>query len=395
MTSLSDHSPLQVILVGNYGDDRQTSMLKFAELMAGSLRNRGVSVELLRPTPLFSRLAPWSGGLTKWFGYVDKFLVFPWQLRRFLRLLPAERRRRTVVHICDHSNSPYVAHLDGWPHVVTCHDVIAIQQAAGKLPAPRVGWTGRILQQWILRGLRRAQWIACVSDNSRKDLLQCTDRPPARALTILSQLNHSYAPIVRTRAWDLLNGVIPQRPGKLVLHVGNNSWYKNRDGVLRIFAKARAMAPATRPWLVIIGREFTGEQDEAIAGLGLSDCIHRVPETSTEQLQAAYSVADAFLFPSLYEGFGWPPIEAQACGCPVVAGTGGSLAEVLGDSALTAVANEEDRLARYLADVLEDPTLRESLQKRGQQNVDRFRAPRMIDEYVALYERILESPVET
>jgi glycosyltransferase involved in cell wall biosynthesis len=171
--------------------------------------------------------------------------------------------------------------------------------------------------------------------------------------------------------------------------VGNNSWYKNRDGVLRIFAKACELAPAARPRLLIIGREFTRKQKDMIAQLGLEADVRRMADASSQQLQAAYSVADVFLFPSLYEGFGWPPIEAQACGCPVVAGAGGSLAEVLGDSALTADAKDETRLAGFVARVLQEPALCEDLRARGLGNVARFRAPRMIDDYVALYERIL------
>lgn len=387
--SIKMQKKLQVFLIGNYSGDRQASMQKFADLLFRSLQERGIPVELLRPQPLFSRLAPHSKGLAKWLGYVDKFIVFPWRLRQTLRAIPIEHRRHTVVHICDHSNSPYVGHLGGLSHVVTCHDLIAIQQAAGKLPSPPVSWTGRRLQRWILKWLGRARWIACDSDNTRKDLLTLTERPARFTATIHCQLNHPYAAIARTQAWTILGGLLPQDTGSLVLHVGNNSWYKNREGVLRIFAGARELAPEKRPRLVIIGREFTPEQNQLIARLGLGGFVHLMTDASTEQLEAAYSVADAFLFPSLYEGFGWPPVEAQACGCPVIAGTGGSLAEVLGDSALTADATDETRLAVHLAKVLQDPELRADLREKGLRNVARFQAPRMIDDYVALYERIL------
>ena len=389
MSSPSAAPALRVILVGNYLPDRQVSMQKFGELMAAGLRERGLAVELVRPQPFLSKLAFGRRGAAKWLGYLDKFVLFPLQLRRRLHRIPAGERARTVVHICDHSNSPYVAHLRRWRQVVTCHDLIAIQQADGRSPGPAVGWTGRIFQRWIARHLRRARWIACVSNNTRRDLGNFTGRTDATVRTILSQLNESFAPLDPAAAWPLLAPALAPAAGVLVLHVGNNAWYKNRDGVLRIFARACALAPGTPARLVVVGPEFSPAQQETITRLGLGARVHRIAGLSSAQLQAAYSVADAFLFPSLYEGFGWPPVEAQACGCAVVAGTGGSLAEVLADSALTADARDEERLAGFLAQLLQDPAARAELKRRGAANVGRFLPPRMIDEYAALYEGML------
>lgn len=370
-------------ILGNYPVDQQASMLRFAAIMTDGLTERGLSCQLLQPEPFFSRWARRPGGLAKWLGYVDKFIRFPRRLKRVLEARPA-----SFVHICDHSNSLYVRHLVNVPHVVTCHDMIAVRQAAGELHGPPVAWTGRQLQQMIVRGLRAAHWVACDSESTRRDLQQSTARD-SRTDVIHCQLNHPYRRVDRDQALRVLGEKWPQGKGARILHVGNNSWYKNRDGVIRIFAAARRLAPETAPELVVVGRECSPSQQAFLVREGLASVVHCVTGLTPQELEAAYSLADLFLFPSHYEGFGWPPIEAQACGCPVVAGSGGSLAEVLDGSALVAAATQEDQLVQHVVAVLRHEEVRALLRDRGLRNVARFQPPRMIDAYVNLYQRIL------
>ena len=97
---------MRVLLVGNYAPDRQESMLRFAELMERELRARGHSATVLQPPVVLGKLKAGSGGAGKWFGYVDKFVLFPRRLRAAMRDCDA-------VHICDHSNAMYVKELGG------------------------------------------------------------------------------------------------------------------------------------------------------------------------------------------------------------------------------------------------------------------------------------------
>ncbi len=384
--------PPRLLLVGNYAPDRQFSMRLFCDTLHDGLAARGAAVERILPAPRLGRWRGARGELAKWLGHADKFLLFPRALRSRVRELRAAHGDALLVHICDHSNAMYVRETLGVRHLVTCHDLMAVRLALGDLPGPRVRFTGRRLQRMVRRGLEAARHVACDSRCTLTDLQRVCRRPESGSSVIHAQLNYPYARLPAGEARALLGPRLPDDGRPLVLHVGNNSWYKNRDGVLRIFRTASALASgagAGRPRLVLLGPELSASQRDFVAQHGLTKDVTALSGQDTATLQAFYSLADVFLFPSLYEGFGWPPLEAQACGCPVVASTGGSLAEVLGDSALTTPADDEAALAGHVQTLLAQPTLRDEFVAKGRANVARFAPPRMIDDYQALYSQLL------
>ncbi len=390
---MSDIAKLRLLLVGNYEPDRQISMKLFCDTLQGAFGARGIAVERIQPQP---RLGRWRAGgreLTKWLGHADKFFLFPRELRKKVTALRAAHGDALIVHVCDHSNSMYAHQARDVRHLVTCHDLMAVRLALGQMPGPRVRFTGRRLQAMIRRGLESAAHVACISQCTRNDLHRVCDLPESRSSVITFQLNHPYRRLAADAAWAVIGPRVPNDGRPLVLHIGNNSWYKNRDGVLRIFSSvlgSAAPAGAARPRLVIIGHEMTAAQTEFIARHQLAGDVVWLPSVELKILEAFYSVTTVFLFPSLYEGFGWPPIEAQACGCPVVASTGGALGEVVAGSALTAETTDEAQLARHVGDLLAQPALRETVVARGHANVQRFQPPRMIDGYLQRYAEILK-----
>ena len=106
-------------------------------------------------------------------------------------------------------------------------------------------------------------------------------------------------------------------------------------------------------------------------------------------IEALYNRASALLFPSRYEGFGWPPIEAQACGCPVVASDIAPIAEVLRDSAALHRLDDEAGMAASILRLSTDEKYREQIRQAGFQNVEsRFRTSRMMQEYIAIYKEL-------
>jgi glycosyltransferase involved in cell wall biosynthesis len=126
-----------------------------------------------------------------------------------------------------------------------------------------------------------------------------------------------------------------------------------------------------------------------VDGLGLRDDVRFVGHLPEDDLAAVYNMADLFVFPSLYEGFGLPPLEAMACGLPVVASRAPALAEVLGGAALLVDALDASALAEASARALQDKRLRSRLRRQGLERAGQFSWQRTARGTIAAYEAAL------
>jgi glycosyltransferase involved in cell wall biosynthesis len=365
---------MKVLLVGNYEFDGSTSMQIWAKALLRELLERGVDAELISPRPIFGRLMPSPFGLGKWLGYVDRFLLFPRRLR-------AAAAQVDVVHICDHGSAMFSNKTAGRPVIVTCHDMLAVRGALGEIPEMRSSVTGRYLQRWVLKGLRRATQVACVSQFTLDDVARLQGGR-ANLCKVLNGLNYPFQPIDGAEVDRRLAGLAEVERG-FVLHVGSNHPRKNRDGAMRIFAQAAKRCDLQ---LVLAGERLNGDLRRLARELGIEGKTVEVVRPPVEIVEALYNRAVALIFPSRYEGFGWPPIEAQACGCPVVASDIPPLAETLGRSAALHSLSDESGMADSLVKFTTDTDFREELRQRGFENVrSRFQTSRMMNDYLSLY----------
>ena len=365
-----------VLLIGNYALDRQQSMQRFANMMLQGLTAAGVSVEIAAPAPVLGKLFGSENSLSKWLAYIDKFVLFPRKLRARIAQRPA------VVHICDHSNAMYAVEAGNVPVVITCHDLIAVRSALGEELHCPVSFTGRLLQRWILRSLRRVDAVVCVSNATREDAEQliARNKPSPKLAVISNGLNYPYRKLAESEAFACLKNIgglsVP-----FVLHVGSNLPRKNRDGVIRIFARTKDKWNAH---LVFAGDALTQEQILLARQLGIRERIIQIENATNQQLEALYSLATALLYPSLSEGFGWPIIEAQACGCPVICSNIPPMPETAGGAALLHEVTDE---AGFADDLLRLAVSSERAvwSERGLRNSERFSAEKMIASYIDMY----------
>ncbi len=369
---------MRILLVGNYAPDRQQSMLRFAALMQRELAARGYDVTLLQPPPFLVGKLESRKGIGKWLGYIDKFLLFPLVLR-------GAKKGYDVVHLCDHSNALYARYLAGTPHLVTCHDVLAIKSALGEVPQNVISSTGRKLQAMILKGLKRAQYVVCVSAISRTDMLRVTGRSPETSEVVYLSLNYPYAPMPREAALAQLDALGYDARIPFFLHVGAYLWYKNRRVVVELFRLLRQRPGYESLRLLFIGEEPEAELAEYIATLGLSAQVSHLTGVSNEDLCAVYSLAEGLLYPSLQEGFGWPVLEAQSCGCPVFASNRAPMTELGGDAAVYFDPTQIEEAAQIISAALER---RRAICEDGLVNVQRFSVQNMIDGYVSAYHKV-------
>jgi glycosyltransferase involved in cell wall biosynthesis len=370
---------MKVLLIGNYEHNRQPSMQRFFDLLLHGLTEVGCDVYWIQPAQVMGRLKPGENGLGKWLEYFDRFVLFPPRIRKLVQ-------RADVVHICDQANSVYIPWLKGKPNVVTCHDLLAIRSALGEIPQNPTRWSGRVFQRWILSKLRQAQRVVCDSEQTRVEFLRVANLPSDQVIVVPIALNYPYCPMELGEAVERLRalGLAVERP--FLLHIGGNEWYKNREGVLRIFHHLARLPGYERHQLVMAGKPWTLQMRNFVGKMGLAERIKELVEVSNEHLRALYSMAEALIYPSLQEGFGWPIIEAQACGCLVITTNRPPMTEVGGDAAVYIDPTDEVAAARTIAESLKD---QQELRKSGFLNMVRFSKEEMITGYLNAYATVL------
>jgi glycosyltransferase involved in cell wall biosynthesis len=257
----------------------------------------------------------------------------------------------------------YDAPVVGLPRrsVVTVHDLIHLKVAEA-YPAPK-----RILAAAVIdRVVSRAGRIVAISDSTRRDLLA---RMPGLAwkLRVIPQG-------VDASRWSEGEGESARRStaAPYLLCVGNRKRHKNMVAAVETLGRLRESWPELR--LVIVGKSFPegdGVRERAIQ-LGVADAVEERSEVADDQLRTLYRECEMLLFPSLYEGFGLPVLEAMAAGAPVVASNRASLPELAGEAALVVDPDDYDGLAAAVRRIREEPGLRETLVARGRERARQF-----------------------
>ena len=278
------------------------------------------------------------------------------------RMLPAD-----IVHETYFSPRPFV--ISRSPRVTTMYDMIHEITEPGHFTTAHKRAT-----------LARCDHVVCISDNTRKDLCEIFDFPPERTTTV--HLGYQ----------DFSGSIAAGRPAELqgapyFLYVGQRAGYKNFAGLVRAFAAAPGLAREFRI-LCFGGGPLTQDERGLAAGLGLGD--HHIQQSggSDAMLGAAYAHAVALVYPSLYEGFGLPPLEAMSAGCPVLCSNTSSLPEVVGDAALMFDPKSVEAIRDAMARVAQSAELRRDLAERGHRRRRLFTWQRCTAETLDVYRRL-------
>jgi glycosyltransferase involved in cell wall biosynthesis len=370
---------MKILLIGNYQSDKLKSMDLFATMLQTHLQQLGHEVRLILPTPWFGKLISRPKVLKKWLAYIDKFILFPFTFGEALSWAD-------VIHICDHGNALYTRYLQNKPHIVTCHDLSAVLSGLNEFSEHKTGWTGRILQKMIVNGLNKAQKIACDSEKTKNDVIRLCSINQENVSAIYIGLNYPYSPMANAETQQRLIALgVPE--GRFLLHVGANHWYKNRPGVLAIFSQLIQKLNESEFYLVMVGEAMTDEMRSFIQSNNLSERVIELVDIDNENLRSLYSSATALLFPSFQEGFGWPIIEAQACGCPVFTSNRPPMNYIGGDAAIYIEPDNHEQAAET---ILHSLPILETLKLKGLTNCQRFTSEKMINEYIALYQQAID-----
>jgi glycosyltransferase involved in cell wall biosynthesis len=366
-------------------------MQRYAEVVQAAL---AALPDAVRPIVTLVSVAPDTSSAAASSPRLDNWLH---HVRCALRVRGAVRRTQAdLVHILDGSHAYLAALLPRRvPVVATVHDLIPLLTERGELSGARPSLPARWLWWLNGQGLGRCSQVAADSGSTARDVQRLLGISAERITVLHLPVVRSPLPAGDSPVGGSSSGSVPSvcsvgTPGPplpIVLHVGHNAAYKNREGVLRVGALVARELPVR---LVLVGPPPTSALCQLTTDLSLENAVEWRCDVGDADLQVLYGQAGVFLFPSLYEGFGWPPLEAMAAGCPVVCSNAASLPEVVRDAALTAAPHDPAALARHCLDVLTKAELRADLVRRGHGNLTRFTLARLGEQLAAVYAAALD-----
>lgn len=290
--------------------------------------------------------------------------------------LLARRLRLDLLH-STHYTSPLAL---GVPSVVTFCDLTFVQRPEVHVPVKR------LLFPWLMRAsVARARRLIAISESTRRDILAAYDLDPARVVTVPLAAGPEWRPQAaeRVREAAARYGLVP---GSYLLHVGVLEPRKNVPRLVEAFARLAAARPGLV--LVIGGKRgwMADPLDAAITAAGLGDRIRLLGYVPDGDVPPLVGGAAAFVYPSLYEGFGLPVLEAMACGAPVITTNVSAMPEVAGDGALLVAPDDTSALEVAIARVLDDRAFAAALGARAVAAAGRFSWTRCARETLDVYE---------
>jgi glycosyltransferase involved in cell wall biosynthesis len=366
---------MNAILLGPHRDTGSFSILKYFDLFRCMLPRYLPGWRLSDDCPGLAETRNGTAGAravlrTRWENYGQ------WPLR--LTKIHAD-----CVHVVDQGLAWYGEFIRGGRLLITVHDLIGYMMWKGAFGPSVTPLRKKLLFSECVRQIKRADHIVSTSQCTATDLMSFLGIPAERITVVHNPVDLNFSPlspqekVAARRRW--FGGA-----EFAVIHVGQPISYKNRIGALRAFVRLKRTLPEAQMFLVHASPDT--EESAFLAECNEDAAIHFLRPLTRSELREFYGAADVLLFPSLYEGFGWPPLEAMACGCPVVCTTRGSLNEVVGEAALT-IGDPYDYggLAEALRTVLCDRSASADLRNRGFERVKRFAPEKILPQMAEVY----------
>jgi glycosyltransferase involved in cell wall biosynthesis len=260
---------------------------------------------------------------------------------------------------------------------VTIHDVFHLA-----MPEYTGGLLKRVYARLMFAAVvKKAHAILCVSCFTAVELTRLTGISAEKLNVILLGVDESWYHIE----------TLPRPESKpYLLYVGNVKPHKNLSSLVEAFAMLVDVIPHD---LIIVGKKddlITADKEVECQASRLGDRVRFTGLVGQESLQQYFVHADALVFPSLYEGFGLPPLEAMACGCPVIVSNRASLPEVCGEAAVYCNPEDPSDIAEKIRMVvMDDSSLRETMRQHGHDRAKRFTWEKCARETVSVIEKVL------
>ncbi|WIG57740.1 MAG: Glycosyltransferase [Ktedonobacterales bacterium] len=264
--------------------------------------------------------------------------------------------------------------------VVTVHDLAFVHYPQYFRPARRI-----YQRTFTRRSAQHATRIVAVSEHTKRDLIERFGAPEERVRVIYPAIGADFAPVTdnaERAAFRAQHGL----PERYVLFLGTLEPRKNLPLLVEAYARLRSLDENTPPLVLAGGKGWYYQTIfDRIRALNMERHITFAGYVAREAQRLWYACAELFVYPSVYEGFGLPVVEALACGTPVITSNVSSMPEAGGTLAIQVAPDDADALAHAMRDALADPQLRERTQREGTRWAGQFSVARMAQAYEAIY----------
>ena len=269
------------------------------------------------------------------------------------------------------------------PSVVTVYDLSFLRFPEAFRPINRY-----YLRYLTALSVRRAKAVITISESTRQDVINLLGKPADQVHTIYCGVDDSFRPLSLAEV-----AIFKQQqnlPDRFILYLGTLEPRKNLSGLIRAYGQLCQLDPTTPPLIVVGGKGWYYQAVfTLVTDLGLQDRVKFPGYVPQAQLPLWYNAASLFLYPSLFEGFGLPVLEAMSCGTPVVTSNISSLPEVAGQAGALVNPNNPAQLAHTMHLILTQPDLQQTMRARGLQQATQFRWDKAAQETIMVYQKVL------
>ena len=287
----------------------------------------------------------------------------------------AKIKEADINHITDHSYGALAYFLKPEKTIVTCHDLNTLEYPK------QSSWLGRKRFLYNLKGMLKAKHIMAISESTKNTILKHFDYK-GKIHVVQNGLDKIFKRINNIQ--DIKKKYNLNKEYKYILHIGHSKPCKNVELILKTLNKL------SRCKLIKVGI-FDKKHKKLIKTLKLKNKIIHFQNISQEKLVEIYNIADALVFPSFLEGFGFPVVEAMACGCPVICSNTSSLPEVGRNAPYYINPYSEKEMRKGIKKVLKNARLRKKMIQKGLKQSKKFNWEKTAKQVAEIYNKIINS----